>query len=133
MQLRFVKVISMSMALIFFVSLFTACSFQSGFRTGSKYSSSKKHMSGSFTRLSDKDIKEIKLNMGDTLTLTYDIKIESGDLKVSLNSPEGSQVITFDNAQKGKKEVNIEESGAYKIIVAGKDAKGSYDLKWEVH
>jgi hypothetical protein len=131
MATRFFKIISVSLVMLFLSFSFTACSFHSGIRINSKYSSSKKYMSASFTKLSEEDTKNIKLSKDDTLTITYTINIESGSLEISLYDPDETKIFTLDDGKKGKEEVNISKSGTYKITVTGNDAKGSYDLNWE--
>ncbi len=131
MRFQFTKILSVSLALFFLVYLLSACSFDNGLRLSSGNSSAKKHMSSSFALLSGENTKEIKLKKDATLVITYNIKIESGDLKVTLNNPKGSEIVAFNNTQKGKKEIRVDESGVYEIVVLGKDAKGSYDIRWE--
>lgn len=131
MKIRASRIISAALVLLLAASVLTACEFHGGIRLGSSYSSSKKHMSSSFEKLSGKDTKEIKLKEGTALAVTYDIKVESGELRITLISPEGSEVIAFENEQKGKKQIKIEQGGTYKIVVEGKAAKGSYDFRWE--
>ncbi|KNY28323.1 hypothetical protein [Pseudobacteroides cellulosolvens] len=127
MNIRFVKIISTVVILMISFSLFAAC----GISIRSNQNSANKHMSSSFKKLSKEFTKEIELIQDQTLTVTYDIKVISGSLNVKFVDPKGTEIIAFDKTQNGMKDIKIDQSGTYKIIVIGKDAEGSYDLRWE--
>lgn len=127
MKIRFVKFIPVAVILLFICSLFVAC----GISIRSNQNYSDKHMSSSFKKLSKEYTKEINLIEGQTLTVTYDIKVISGNLNVKFVDPKGIEIVNFDNTESGKKDIKIDQSGTYKIVVIGKDAEGSYDLRWK--
>lgn len=127
MNIRYIKIISIVVVLMITGSLFASC----GISVRSSKSTTDKHMSSSFTKLSKEYAKEIKLIEGQTLTVNYNIKVESGNLNITLVDSKGTEIIAFDNTENGKKDIKISQSGTYKIIVTGKDAKGSYDIKWD--
>jgi hypothetical protein len=99
---------------------------------GYRGSATEKHWNASFAVLSGTEARNLKLNQGQVLSLSYDIGIESGKFRVDVRDPSGTALLTLDQNGKGQRDVQTGQDGWYKIQLTADGAKGSYVLDWEI-
>ncbi len=76
------------------------------------------------------DEKTVKLKSGDTLVVDYRSKVEKGELTIKLYDPDGQLVRELGTGESGSEEIEVDKDGKYKFEITGKDAKGSYEIKY---
>jgi hypothetical protein len=77
--------------------------------------------------------RRVRLQEGETLTLTYEATVEKGTLTFEIQDPGQETVWSLALEQEDAGTVNLtaEQSGTYRILVQGQDAGGSFELNWE--
>lgn len=110
----------------------SGCTYHNGVRFQSSFSSSSKQMKAKFSKLSGKDAKAVKLKVGQTITFDYDVHLEKGSLNIVFQDSKGNIIMELDLNQDRTEEIMIEKSDTYHLVVAGEEAKGSYDIRWEI-
>ncbi len=75
----------------------------------------------------------INVETGQTFIIRYDVKVESGNLRVKIESPWGENVWQQYIKHNSKKEfaVQVTSNGRHKVMIIGDDTKGSFDVSWE--
>ncbi|AIQ48477.1 hypothetical protein R70723_23090 [Paenibacillus sp. FSL R7-0273] len=114
------------MLMLVLAMLLTACDKKLmfvGSESGSKVKASYKLFSGT-------DDKKVKLKSGETLAVDYKSKVEKGELTIELYDPDGELVKDFNTGEAGSERIEADKDGAYKFIITGKSAKGSYEIKF---
>jgi hypothetical protein len=78
--------------------------------------------------------KQVTLQAGDTLVLSYDVVATKGTLTVSVLDPAGTSVweITLRADGSDRVRIPIAESGTYTIRFEGKDTGGRTELSWKI-
>jgi len=62
----------------------------------------------------------------------YSIRIKSGSLSAKLVDSEGYMVMEFESKESRTKEIKINKTDTYKIVINGQEAEGSYNIGWEI-
>ncbi|MCE3199034.1 hypothetical protein JI735_14245 [Paenibacillus sonchi] len=94
-------------------------------------SSTPHQMKASYWLLSGTEKKTLKLKKGDTLYLSYASKVEKGELSMKLYDPDHKLFKELETNKKGEEEVEIQQTGSYKLEVVGAGAKGSYKVSYK--
>jgi hypothetical protein len=78
--------------------------------------------------------ERIRLDAGDTISLSYELEVEDGALTIQFLDPDGDAVWeeTFLEDEENVFDFTAEASGRYSLIVAGDNAEGSFDFSWEI-
>jgi|GEM_PF-1953354 len=80
--------------------------------------------------------KAIKVDKPSKLVLKYNISLHNGEIELRIVSPEEYAIWnkSFVGSEKDLKEIMLNESGWYKIVICGDSAeKGYFDVSWNVH
>lgn len=94
-------------------------------------SSSKNHINVKYGKFSGTDtIWIIESNGGSEITFNYDSKVDSGDFKGVLITPEKQVETVLEGVGKGEKTIKLSE-GEYRFKFVGKKAKGKIDISIE--
>jgi hypothetical protein len=77
--------------------------------------------------------RRVRMQEGETLTLTYEATVEKGTLAFEVQDPgqETVRSLTLEQDDTGTVDLTAEQSGTYRILVQGQDAGGSFELNWE--
>ncbi|KWX73046.1 hypothetical protein AMQ84_24425 [Paenibacillus riograndensis] len=94
-------------------------------------SSTPHQMKASYLLLSGTEKKTLKLKKGDILYLSYASKVEKGELSMKLYDPDHKLFKELETNKKGEEEVEIQQTGSYKLEVVGDGAKGSYKVSYK--
>lgn len=93
------------------------------------------HMAGSYARFTGEESHAVGLKQDQVLRLEYELVAEEGALAVHVQAPDGEATWQADIQQRrdnGTIDLRAAETGEYRVIVRGKDTKGSFDLTWRV-
>ncbi len=115
------------------VILLSACSTSSQ-RVGWSCINPSGELNCTYRLFSGKEIEKISLENGEKLTVDFDVQIESGEVKISLQNPEGVPVWDTGLSQTTLDifSIEIKESGDYLLIVEGIKSRGSFIFDWEI-
>ena len=95
------------------------------------------HVNQSFQYFDGPLTKSVSVTAGQTLTLNYSATVDAGSLDMQIDNPDGTAVWqeTFDAGANvtNSTQVNIQQTGKYKIIVDGHQASGSFKIDWQVN
>lgn len=111
------------------IALLTACTRQVGW-VGLNYRNT---IDVSYQFFDGKKVERIQVDAGDTFSLTYDIEVEEGALKLELLDPD-RKVIWEAALLEDKEDVmrfQAEKSGRYTLRINGDQTKGGFELRWE--
>ena len=75
----------------------------------------------------------INVETGQTIVIRYDAKVQSGNLRVKIESPWGENEWQQYIKRNSKREFNVEanSNGRYKVMIIGDETQGSFDVSWE--
>lgn len=125
---RKLKALTLCAIIIAAISILTACTEQVMW-SGNSYPG---NMDASFKYFNGPQDMPFKLNEGDTVTFTYDSKVDKGSLSIKIVDPDNKTVKELPSNQKGTEEIKAEKGGNYKVIITGNKTSGSYDVKWKI-
>ncbi len=76
----------------------------------------------------------IKLNEGETLSLSYDLRVEDGALTLQLENPDGDILWeeTFQENDKATVDFISEADGRVRLMVFGEETQGEFNFTWEI-
>ena len=76
----------------------------------------------------------IRLDAGERFNLKYEIEVVEGSLTLELLDPEKALLWEkrFLEKESSNFEFTSETSGQYTLKVIGREAQGSFDLRWEI-
>ena len=94
------------------------------------YKESENISSGSSTDWTDEKITECEFEKGQTITFSYESKVNSGELSIQLLNPQNEVVLEFESNKEGKIEKEITESGTYILSIKGNEFDGNYSIEW---
>jgi hypothetical protein len=91
------------------------------------------NMEAKFQYFNGEEKTPFNLKQGDSVTFTYDSKVEKGTLSIKVVSPDNKDVLELESNKQGTKDLKAETGGKYKVVIAGAEAGGSYDVKWKIN
>jgi len=114
--------------------LISACSTASSKRMGWVCVNDSNELDCSFELFSGQEAEKIKLEEGQTLDIAYEVEVESGELWIGLVDPDDVAVWEVDLSQTVSDTVSVpvEASGNYHMVVEGMDAKGAFNITWDI-
>ncbi|NIW50559.1 MAG: hypothetical protein GWN30_39025 [Gammaproteobacteria bacterium] len=92
------------------------------------------HISYTYLRFTGIQYGEIDAEEGDTIVLHYTAGMIRGRLLMQINAPSQDllwDVILDENIDKTV-EIPVNENGIHTLIIRGINARGSFDVQWEV-
>lgn len=90
-------------------------------------------MSASYELFDGVETGYLNVETEQMIILRYDAKVESGELKIKIESAWGENVWQqFIKRDDGNEvSIQVKSNGKHKVMVIGKEAKGSFDVSWE--
>lgn len=85
-------------------------------------------MQGKYSSFTGNYYKNVKLEEGDTLTVTLSVHTEKGELTAEVLGSDGNQIAVVEPGET----VIIQDPGKYKLQAKGKKHKGNFTLSWEI-
>ena len=78
--------------------------------------------------------ERIQVDAGDVFTLSYDPSVEDGALSLQITDPDKTVLWeeTFLKDDEGDFSFTSQASGRYILTITGDQAKGGFDLTWDV-
>lgn len=92
------------------------------------------HISYSYMRFTGIELAEIEAQEGETIEVDYTAGVIRGRLMMQVMSPSQDllwEVILDENVD-DRVDIPVEESGTQTLIIRGINARGSFDIQWEV-
>jgi hypothetical protein len=105
-----------------------------GIKLGFQESERQGHWDLHYGTFTAREVNTFSADAGDTLVLDYKVNVDKGELALSVENPDGAAIFDLVLAEDARDVVRlqIEQSGRYTIVVAGKDTGGSTELDWDV-
>lgn len=91
---------------------------------------SSSQMNASFVYFSGRKQKEINLNQGEELTISFNSKITEGKLTMQLLDSTGNIIKQFENTVGQTEKIKVSKTEKYTVLVNGEKAKGNYEIIW---
>ncbi|WP_163192353.1 hypothetical protein [Clostridium thermarum] len=115
---------------VVFMILLSGCSgyFAMGW-SGNKYPGK---FNASFQYFNGSKASKFSVKEGETLQVNYKSSVEEGDLTIKLYNSEKEVISELEVNSEGSKELKVSKDDKYKLVVAGKKAKGNFDINWKV-
>jgi len=85
---------------------------------------------GSYSSFNGYKERIITLEEGEKLSVSAEVKTESGSLEISLLDNDKNVLLSFTGS--GEKTFTIPETGSYRIRAAGNKHAGSFILNWDI-
>ena len=111
--------------------LMSACN-SSTVRVGWVCLNSSNELSCKYKLFSGQETENINLDIGEKLTMSIDIQVVSGEMKISLTNPNGEVVWeeNLNDTASYTKNIQASDSGNYLLVIEGIETEGSFDIKW---
>jgi hypothetical protein len=111
----------------------TACSGFSSTRMGWVCINPDNGLDCSYSLFTGQEMDTVKLDEGEFITLSYEVKVESGAIQILVLDPSDQTIWQVDLTQNISDEIKIQasESGIFRIVVNGDETEGSFRLTWE--
>jgi hypothetical protein len=86
---------------------------------------------GTFTA---REVHAFSADAGDTLVFDYKVRVDKGELALSVENPNGETIFDLTLTQDERETVRLplDQGGRYSIVVDGRDTGGKTDLDWKV-
>ncbi len=85
-------------------------------------------MRGSYSSFTGNYFKNVKIEEGATLTVSFSVNTEKGELTADVLDSEGETLAVVEPGGT----VVIDDPGKYKLQVEGNKHKGNFTLSWEI-
>jgi hypothetical protein len=91
-------------------------------------------LEASFQLFTGSETRTVRLEEGEELTLIMQATLEEGELRLELQDPQENTIFKTDLDQPGTRSAAYmaERGGRYRLTVIGQEAKGSFEILWEV-
>lgn len=119
--------------LIFSVAI-SACSSSSSLRIGWTCFNGAQKMDCSYREFSGREVSTERLETGTTVTVHYDITVDSGSLTFTIEDPNGDDIFTVDLTEplEDVHTFTPDEDGRYSFIVEGEGTEGAFLIAWDL-
>jgi hypothetical protein len=116
------------------ISLLTACG-QSTLEIGMVETNLPGRWQASYATFTGTKFDTLQAEAGDTLTLEYDVQVDTGTLTLEIRSPRNRLLWDTSLQDNADDTVNLtlEQAGSYTISIKGDAAGGAFALSWELH
>ena len=95
------------------------------------------HVNYSFQYFDGPFTRSVSATAGQTLTLNYSAIVDGGNLEMQIIDPAGTVVwqktINPTANVTNSTQIDIQQNGGYQIIVDGHQARGSFQIDWQVN
>jgi hypothetical protein len=96
-----------------------------------------RHVSYRYNFFNGPFTRNVNANAGQTLTLDYTVTVDGGTLDIRVVNP-GEDVVwqkTFDTGadMTSSQQVSIQQNGRYQLVVDGHQARGSFEIEWQIN
>jgi len=88
-------------------------------------------LKASYAFFNGRETRVIPVEAGQTLEFSYKSTVEQGELTITVEDPAKNKVANLKSGVDASEEVNADQAGNYRLVITGKETKGSYDVKWE--
>jgi hypothetical protein len=128
---------NMRLTFVFFLIFSTAinaCSSSSSLRIGWACFNGAQKIDCSYRKFSGREISTERLGTGTTVTVHYDITVDSGALTFTIKDPNGEDIFTVD-LKEPLEDVHTftpDEDGLYRFIVEGEETEGAFLITWNL-
>lgn len=87
----------------------------------------------SYQRFDGREMERIRLDAGESFTLSYEVEVDDGSLTLQILEPGGDLVWeeTYLEDADSTFDFTAENSGRYAIRIEGDQTQGSFELNWE--
>ena len=112
----------------------SACSATPSLRIGWACFDGAQKMDCSYREFSGREINTERLETGTTVTVRYDIMVDSGTLTFTIEDPDGEHISTV-NLTESLNDIHsytAEEEGRYSFIVEGEETAGAFLIEWDL-
>ena len=91
-------------------------------------------ISYTYTKFTGIERGNIEAKAGQTLNLTYDVKIKRGRVFIQLMNPQNRVLwnVALKDDQSDSVEIPLELEGNYPLIIRGENTSGSFEVTWIV-
>lgn len=120
---------TIAMISLILITLLTACTRQVGW-VGLDYLNT---IDASYQFFDGKKVERIQVDAGDNFSLTYDIEVDDGALRIELVGPDREVIweASFLEDIEDVMRFRAEKSGRYTLRITGDQTKGGFELRWE--
>lgn len=89
------------------------------------------HLKASFYYQTGRDRIKVKKQIGDTLILRGNLKVEKGEISLTVKDPQGRAIFNeiYTESQEIEEDMMLHKEGRYTTEVNTQSARGGYDIK----
>ncbi len=129
------KTVWLMMIALFMVALTAiSCNGSSftGFKRNYSGTNTNREITGTYGLLDGTQTKDIPVENGDVIEFKYASTVEEGELTITLEDADKVQVTEFATGTSGEAIIGADMDGDYRLVIRGKNTRGSFSLSWEV-
>ena len=125
------KARSFLLVLLAISAILAGCA-SSSVKIGWYESTSATNVSARYATFTGVERATVHAGAGQTITLTYDVKVNKGTLTLALDAPDGTPLWeeTFQEDAADTVTLTAPDEGRYTVRVAGDATGGSFDVSW---
>lgn len=122
------KKLGMHFVILLMLVVLASCSGGSRVITFGDIEITENDMRGNYSSFTGNYYKNVKLEEGETLTVTFSVNTEKGKLTAEVLNTDGKKVAVVEPGET----VEIDEPGKYKLQAEGEKHKGNFTLSWTI-
>jgi major membrane immunogen (membrane-anchored lipoprotein) len=122
------KKLGIHFVILLMIAVLASCSGGSRVITFGDIEITENDMRGNYSSFTGNYFKNVKLEEGETLTVTFSVHTEKGKLTAEVLNTDGKKVAVVVPGDT----LVIDDPGKYKLQAVGEKHKGNFTLSWEI-
>jgi hypothetical protein len=104
----------------------------SGFKQNYSGTNTNREITATYELLDGTQTKDIPVKNKDVINFKYASTVEEGELTITLEDADNEQVTQFATDTSGEAIIGADMDGDYRLVIRGKNTRGSFSISWEV-
>jgi hypothetical protein len=104
----------------------------SGFKQNYSGTNTNREITATYELLDGTQTKDIPVKDKDVINFKYSSTVEEGELSIMVEDADKEQVTEFASGTSGEAIIGADKDGDYRLVIRGKNTRGSFNISWEV-
>jgi hypothetical protein len=104
----------------------------SGFKQNYSGTNTNNEITATYELLDGTQTKDIPVKDKDVINFKYSSTVEEGELSITVEDADKEQVTEFASGTSGEAIIGADKDGDYRLVIRGKNTRGSFNISWEV-
>jgi hypothetical protein len=104
----------------------------SGFKQNYSGTNTNSEITATYGLLDGTQTKDIPVKNKDVINFKYASTVEEGELSITVEDADKEPVTEFASGTSGEAIIGADKDGDYRLVIRGKNTRGSFSITWEV-